>query len=427
MPAKVVVGTQWGDEGKAKIVDYLTENSDVVVRFQGGANAGHTVVVGDKKHVFHLLPSGILYDDKICVVGSGVVVELEELFKEINYIKSEGIDIAGRLFVSNRAHVVMPYHKKLDRLRESKLGDGKIGTTCRGIGPAYEDKVSRVGIRIIDIQNEKLFREKVAKSLFEKNILFEKAYGAEPSDSKEVCEEILKYRDELKQYSSDTSLLLGKTLTEGKNVLFEGAQGMFLDIDHGTYPFVTSSNTISGGACAGSGVGPGAIEEVVGVVKAYTTRVGNGPFPSEADEKDGEELRTIGNEIGATTGRPRRCGWFDAVMMRKSATTNGLNSIAITKLDVLSGFEKIKIVVAYKIDGVETSDFPVSLEDLGKVTPVYEYHDGWNCDITGCKTVEDLPANAIKYLKRLEELVNAKVTIISVGPKREQTIDAKSF
>ena len=422
MPNRIVLGAQWGDEGKAKIIDYLTEKSDAVVRFQGGANAGHTVVVDDKKYIFHLMPSGILYENKICVVGNGVVLDLEELFKEIEFIKKEGINVNSRLYVSNRAHIVMPYHKEMDRIREKNLGAGKIGTTGRGIGPAYSDKVSRVGIRVIDLLSPETLKEKVEKSLFEKNFLFEHVYNEKPMDADKICREYLELAEKLKPYVAETSALLNKFISEGKSILFEGAQGTFLDIDHGTYPFVTSSNTVSGNACSGAGIGPKRIHEVIGVVKAYITRVGNGVFPTEAETETAEQIRKIGGEFGATTGRPRRCGWLDAVMLKTAVEINGIDSIALTKLDVLDSFETIKIAIGYTVNGKRVDYFPASLDDLAKAEPIYETLPGWKSTTSQCTKFSELPENAKKYINRIKDLTDADIKFVSVGPQRCQTI-----
>jgi adenylosuccinate synthase len=427
MSNRVIVGCQWGDEGKAKVVDYLTEYTDLVIRFQGGANAGHTVIVGDRKFIFHLIPAGIMHEKKICVVGNGVVFEPAQFIQELKDLSLQGIRYDGRIFISKRASLVMPYHKLLDQAREKAKGAGKIGTTGRGIGPAYADKVSRVGIRVIDLLSPKDLREKIISNLAEKNELLVKIYSEKPFDPEQMIREYLGYGETLKGYIADTSSLLNRALKEGKRLLFEGAQGTVLDIDHGTYPFVTSSNTIAAAACTGTGIGPTKIDEVIGVVKAYTTRVGNGPFPTEFDEAMGERVRKIGNEFGATTVRPRRCGWFDAVIVKRSADLNGLGSMAITKLDVLDSLDRIKICTAYKLDGKKLTEFPDSIDELDRVEPVYEEVPGWQSKTAEIRDYGKLPANAKDYLERLSDLVEVPISMVSVGPDRSQTITTVKF
>lgn len=426
MPNSAVVGAQWGDEGKAKVIDYLTERSDMIVRYQGGANAGHTVVTEGKEFIFHMVPSGIMYPEKRCIVSNGVVFDAVQFLAEIEDLKEKGIDVKGRLFISDSAHLVLPYHKILDGAREASLKKGKkIGTTGRGIGPAYADKVNRGGIRIGELLDWEAFTER-ASELFEQNrALIEDYYKADfPLKLDEMLKEYKKIRDELLPYITDTSELIHNGLDRGENVLFEGAQGTFLDIDHGTYPFVTSSNTVSGSVCTGSGVGPSVVEHVVGIVKTYTTRVGNGPFPTELDDADGEKLRADGHEFGATTGRPRRCGWFDAVLLRKAVRLNGFTRLALTKLDVLSDFKEIKICTHYEIDGKRLESFPTSTVELEKVTPIYETHKGWMEDISKCKNFDELPELAKKYVNRLIELCyNVPALIVSVGPDRTETME----
>jgi adenylosuccinate synthase len=422
MASRVIVGTQWGDEGKAKIVDFLTAASDYVIRFQGGANAGHTVMVEGEQFIFHLIPAGIMHKDKICIIGNGVVFEPAQFAQELKELKERGIDYKGRIFLSNRASLVMPYHKFLDQLKEKKAIGGKIGTTGRGIGPAYVDKVGRVGIRVGDLFNHQDLKEKIANNLAEKNQVIEKIYGEKPFDCDALTEEFIQYGKVLKEYVIDTSLFLNRVIREGKNLLFEGAQGTNLDIDHGTYPFVTSSNTIAAAACTGCGIGPNRIDEIIGITKAYTTRVGNGPFPTELDEKMGDRVRKIGGEFGATTGRPRRCGWFDAVVVKRSADLNGLTKLAITKLDVLDSLEKIKICTAYRLNGKSLEEFPGNAAELEKVEPVYEEMDGWQHQTRDIRNFNDLPELAKKYLDRLSALVDIPIALISVGPSREQTI-----
>ncbi len=427
MANRVVVGSQWGDEGKAKIVDYLTEFTDYVIRFQGGANAGHTVIVGDRKFIFHLIPAGIMHEDKICVIGNGVVFEPSQFIQELSDLDTQGISYKGRLFISKRASLVMPYHKLLDQAKEKAKGAGKIGTTGRGIGPAYADKVSRVGIRVMDLLTPSDLRDKIRSNLEEKNEILTKIYNEKPFDADKMTDDYLKYGEALKSYITDTTTLVNKALKAGKRLLFEGAQGTILDIDHGTYPFVTSSNTIAAAACTGIGIGPTKINEVIGVVKAYTTRVGNGPFPTEFDEAMGERIRKIGGEFGATTGRPRRCGWFDAVIVKRSADLNGLGSMAITKLDVLDSLDRIKICTSYKLDGKTFMDFPDSIDELNHVEPIYEEVQGWQCKTTDIKEYSKLPAKAKDYLNRLSDLVEVPISMVSVGPDRNQTMTTVRF
>ena len=422
MSAKVVVGSQWGDEGKAKIVDYLTREADVVVRFQGGANAGHTVVTGDQKFVFHLIPSGILHPDKMCVIGNGVVVDPDALIQEMNDLRDKGISIEGRLFISDRAHVVMPYHKVLDRAREEYKGKHRIGTTGRGIGPCYQDKVGRGGVRIGDLVNVHRIRDRLVGRITESNAVLSKVYGQDPLDEEKVIEECQKFGARLCPFVADTSILLNRAVEEGKGVLFEGAQGTLLDIDHGSYPFVTSSNTSAGGACTGAGIGPTKIDEVIGVAKAYTTRVGNGPLPTEFDPDFGERMRVQWGEYGATTGRGRRCGWFDAVVVRTAARINGLSSLALTRLDSLDELEKIRICVAYRCDGERLNDVPADADVLASCEPVYEEFPGWRISTSGVRRFDDLPEQAQGYIHRICELTATPVSLISVGRDREQTI-----
>ncbi|MBC9786499.1 adenylosuccinate synthase [Heliobacterium chlorum] len=425
MSSVVVVGAQWGDEGKGKITDYLAQNADLVVRYQGGNNAGHTVMVEGKEYKLHLIPSGILYGDKICIIGNGVVVDPGVLLKELNYLESMGIS-TDNLRISSRAHVIMPYHRKLDEVEEESRGNAKIGTTKRGIGPCYVDKFARVGIRMIDLMDPEEFREKLTQNVAAKNVLFEKVYGTSGVDVEEIFTEYQAYADQLRKYVTDTSVLIEEARLAGKNVLFEGAQGTLLDIDHGTYPFVTSSHPIAGEACTGAGVGPTTINKVIGVVKAYTTRVGEGPFPTELNDEVGEQIRKAGHEFGTTTGRPRRCGWFDAVILRFSVRVSGLTSMAITKLDVLDELPTVKICVGYKYQGEVIQHFPDSLKKLADCVPVYEEMPGWMTDTTGCRSLEELPEKARNYVKRLEELCGCPASILAVGPDREQTIVLES-
>ena len=421
MACLIIVGTQWGDEGKGKIVDLLTERADAVVRYQGGNNAGHTVMFGEQTFILHLLPSGILRK-KTSILGNGVVIDLAEMIKEIDELAQMDISVEDHLHISDRAQLVMPWHKTFDRLGEEQKGKNKIGTTGRGIGPAYEDKVRRSGMRVGDLLEPELFKARLEEIVEEKNKLLELYYKSdEPSFSaEEIFLEFTAYLKILKPYIRDTPLLVNQMIEQGKNILFEGAQGTFLDVDHGTYPFVTSSNTLAGGACAGTGIGPTRINEVLGIVKAYTTRVGSGPFPTELLDNDGELLQSEGNEFGATTGRPRRCGWFDALLVRQAVRLNGISSMAVMKLDVLDKFDTLKIAVSYRLsNGEHTENLPRSLEN---VTPVLEEMPGWKCNSAGITEYDQLPREMLAYLERISELVGAKVSIISTGPKREETI-----
>lgn len=423
MKSFIVLGAQWGDEGKGKMTDYLAEDADLVVRFQGGNNAGHTVVVGDKEYKLHLIPSGILYNDKINILGNGVVIDPKALFTEIEYLKELGVEVTPeKLYISDRAQVIMPYHKVLDALKEKSRGKDLIGTTGKGIGPCYTDKVERSGIRICDLLNEKVLKEKIEASLQVKNAMIKDVFGGEPIDSEEVYNEYVEFGKRIKPFVRETSVEIYKSIKENKIVLFEGAQGMLLDIDYGTYPYVTSSNTIAGSVCTGTGIGPTMITNAIGIGKAYTTRVGKGPFPTELFDEMGDHIRTVGHEFGVTTGRARRCGWLDMVILKTTARVCGLTSFAITKMDTLAGIDKIKVCVGYELDGNVIDYFPASLEDLARCKPVYEEFDGWNDEIAKARSYEELPENAKKYLKRIEELTETKVSIVSVGPKRDQTI-----
>ncbi len=419
MGATVLVGSQWGDEGKGKIVDLISKEYEIVVRYQGGANAGHTVEIGDKKYILHLIPSGILRENVICVIGNGVVIDPTALLEEIELLKQNNINVDGRLFVSHNAHLIMPYHKLLDSINES--GNNKIGTTGRGIGPCYIDKYGRKGIRIVDLLNRTELEKKIRTNLKEKNEILEKIHSHAGLDVDAIVKEYLEFDLAIDKYIKDAPALLNQALDEGKSVLLEGAQGTFLDIDHGTYPYVTSSSPTSGGACTGSGIPPTRIDSVIGIVKAYTTRVGNGPFPTELLDADGEKLRKIGAEFGATTGRPRRCGWFDAFLVAYSKMINGITSVALTKLDVLSGFEKIKVCLGYELNGKILKTFPTNVDQLSLVNPIYETLDGWNSDITNCESYDDLPAKTLDYLDFISKHSGIKIDIISVGPKRKQT------
>jgi len=421
MSVNIVVGAQWGDEGKGKIVDLLSDSVDIVARYQGGANAGHTIVIEGKKFVLHLIPSGILQKDVQCVIGNGVVIDPVALMEEIAMLESFGISIKDRLFISHKAHLIMPYHKMLDKARESQ-SSAAIGTTGRGIGPAYIDKFSRSGIRIVDLLDRTVFEEKLRANIEEKNVVLKKIYDHEEVDIESIISEYLDFDIKIDPYIKDTTLLLNQAIADGKSILMEGAQGALLDVDHGTYPFVTSSNPTSGGACTGLGVPPTAIDSVIGVVKAYTTRVGNGPFPTELHDEMGEELRKIGAEFGATTGRPRRCGWLDGVALRYSVMINGIDKIALTKLDVLDNVKSIGICTGYEVDGKMLRSFPANVQDLAKVKPHYEFHEGWNCSLAGIKNFDDLPQAAKNYISAIEEVAGAKVGIVSLSPDRADTI-----
>ena len=421
----VIVGTQWGDEGKGKIVDLLAEHAHMVVRFQGGNNAGHTMVVGGEQFICHLIPSGIL-QDKTCLIGNGVVVDPAVLLEEIDHLRSRGISIAeDRLMISERAHLIMPYHRSVDHAREQFKGDKKLGTTGRGIGPAYEDKATRRGIRFVDLLDPKVFAEKVNTILDEKNFYLKNYLSADTLDAREIIDEYRVYAKRLAPHVANVSVIINEAIKDGRNVMFEGAQGTHLDIDHGTYPFVTSSNTVAGNACCGSGVGPKQIDEVIGIVKAYTTRVGAGPFPSELFDDIGDQIQEKGAEFGATTGRKRRCGWLDTVILRNSVRLNGLTGLAITKLDVLDGLEVVKICTGYEYQGEIINDFPASLDVLADCKPVYETLPGWTEDLSNLKKSEDFPLNARSYLDRITELAETEIHIVSVGPDRDQTIVLK--
>lgn len=423
----IVVGAQWGDEGKGKVVDIYTEYAHDVVRYQGGNNAGHTLVVGNEKTVLHLIPSGILHEGKRCIIGNGVVLDPKVFLEEIDRLKKKGyLKNDSQLVVDANVHIIMPYHKAIDIARESNSGARKIGTTGRGIGPTYEDKIGRRGIRFIDLLHPEIFARKVKELLPEKNLILEKLLGGQPLDEEAIISEYTTYGQMLGKYLGNASKLLNQSITEGKNILFEGAQGSLLDVDHGTYPYVTSSSTIAGGACTGTGVGPRFIDAVVGISKAYVTRVGEGPFPTELDDEMGEKLRQIGQEFGATTGRPRRTGWFDAVALREAVRTNGMTGLAITKMDVLNELETIKICTAYSYRGQLLEDFPQDLEVLKECKPVYEEIEGWNASLAEAGSFETLPKKAQDYLKKLEQVTGCPVVLVSVGPRRDQTLQIKN-
>jgi adenylosuccinate synthase len=424
MPALVLIGAQWGDEGKGKATDQLGGAVDYVVKFNGGNNAGHTVVVGEETYALHLLPSGILSPGCTPVIANGVVVDLGVLFTEIDGLEERGID-TSRLVVSADAHVIASYNRVLDRVTERFLGSRKIGTTGRGIGPTYADKMNRVGIRVQDLFDEKILRQKVEGALEVKNQVLVKVYNRKAITVDAVVEELLSYVDRLRPMMRDTSLLLNTALDEGRTVLFEGGQATLLDVDHGTYPFVTSSNATSGGACTGSGIAPNRIDRVIAVIKAYTTRVGEGPFPTELLDDDGEALRAKGHEYGTTTGRPRRCGWYDAVIARYAARVNGVTDFVLTKLDVLTGWDKIPVCVAYEVDGVRYDEMPMTQTAFHHATPVYELFDGWTEDITAARRFEDLPKNAQLYIRALEEMSGAPFSSVGIGPDREQTLQLR--
>lgn len=422
----VVVGAQWGDEGKGKVVDIYTEFADEIVRFQGGNNAGHTLVVGDEKVVLHLIPSGVLHAGKRCIIGNGVVLDPEVFIMEINRLKAAGrLQDDSSLLLSESLHIIMPYHKAIDLAREAKSGDNKIGTTGRGIGPCYEDKIGRRGIRLMDLVDPVVFSRKLRENLDEKNAILERL-GEEPLNYNEIYRIYQDFAQVLSKYMADTALVLDRSLKSGKSLLFEGAQGTLLDIDHGTYPFVTSSSTCAGGAATGSGVSPRAINEVIGISKAYVTRVGSGPFPTELLDETGDKLRQVGGEFGATTGRPRRCGWFDAMVIQYAVRVNGLTGIALTKLDVLSDFDTIKVCTGYKFEGKQLESLPAKLEIFQNCEPIYKELPGWKTDITELKSFDQLPEKAQKYVQYLEKLAGCPIVMVSVGPRRDQTITIKN-
>ena len=420
MPGIVVIGTQWGDEGKGKATDQLGDRVDYTVRYSGGNNAGHTLVVNGEKYALHLLPSGIL-NPGVPVIGNGVVVDLGVLFSEIDALEARGID-TSRLVISANAHIIAPYHKVLDKVTERFLGKRKIGTTGRGVGPAYADKINRVGIRIQDLLDEELLRDKVEAALAAKNQSLVKIYNQLAIDPREVADELLSYADRVRPMVRDVARELNDALDEGKLVVFEGAQAHHLDVDHGTYPYVTSSNPIAAGACTGSGVGPTRLDRIVGIAKAYTTRVGEGPFPTELLDADGDRLRNAGGEFGTTTGRPRRCGWFDPLVVEAACTYNGVTDVFLTKLDILTGWDKIPVCIGYDVNGTRVTTYPVIMDDIVAATPVYEYLDGWSEDISEASSFEELPPTCQAYVRRLEELIRCRISGIGVGPGREQVV-----
>ncbi len=420
MSSVVVIGTQWGDEGKGKITDFLAEKADVIIRYQGGNNAGHTVKIEDKEYKLHLIPSGIFYPEKMCVLGNGMVIDPQALIEEIDYLKEEDVAV-NNLIISDRAHIIMPYHKILDELDEERRGEEKIGTTKKGIGPCYMDKAARKGIRVCDLLEPEALKKKIEASMKEKNHLLDRVYNSKAYDADKAFEEVRYYAEKMKPYIGDSSYYINDALEKGNRLLFEGAQGTLLDLDHGTYPYVTASNPVAGGVCIGAGIGPTKIKNVLGVLKAYSTRVGDGPFPSELDNEIGDRIREAGGEFGTTTGRPRRIGWLDLVIARYAKRVSGLDQLALTLLDVLSGFEKLKLCVAYKYKGEVLKEFPASLDVLSKCEPVLEEIPGWEEDITGIESYDDLPSNAKNYVRRVEEICEVPISTISVGPGRKQT------
>jgi adenylosuccinate synthase len=426
VPAIVLLGAQWGDEGKGKATDILGDKVKYVVRYQGGNNAGHTVVIGDQKYALHLLPSGILTPTCIPVIGNGVVIDPAVLLEEIRGLNERGVDTSN-LKISTNAHLITPYHRTIDKVSERFLGKAKIGTTGRGIGPAYADKINRIGIRVQDLFDTSILRQKIEGALKDKNQVLVKVFNRKGLEIDEILKEYLEYAEMLRPYVTDTSLLLNQALERGENILLEGSQGTLLDVDHGTYPFVTSSNPTAGGASTGSGIGPTKISRVIGIVKAYTTRVGSGPFPTELFDEDGEKLRSIGGEVGVTTGRARRCGWYDAPIARYAVRINGLTDFFLTKLDVLTGWEKIPVCVAYEIDGRRVEELPASQSDFHHAKPIYEYLPGWSEDISKARKLSDLPVNAQGYIKFLEKISGAPMSAVGVGPGRDETILVRDF
>ena len=427
MPVAVVVGMQWGDEGKGKIIDLLAEDVEVVARYQGGHNAGHTICFNEKQFVLHLFPSGIFHENKLCVIGNGVVLDPQALVDEMHQLEETGVDLEGRLVISDRANIIMPYHGTSDKGRESGSGFQKIGTTGRGIGPSYADKIARAGIRTCDLRDETYLKERLQANYQEKQKILKSLYGTELPGFNSLFDELMSYRETILKYIADTHILMRDQIAQGKNILCEGAQGTMLDVDHGTYPFVTSSNSTAGGACTGLGIPPTKVDRVLGVIKAYTTRVGEGPFPTELSDEDGQRLGKVGNEFGATTGRPRRCGWFDAVVGRYGVHLNGIDALILTKIDVLDGFKTIKVCTGYEYKGKTFSDMPADPEVLQNCQPVYVEFDGWSESTVGIQEYDRLPENARRYIDRLSELLETSFMMISTGPDREQTIQLGSL
>lgn len=423
----IIVGAQWGDEGKGKIVDYLSEKADVIARYQGGNNAGHTVVINNEKFIFHLIPSGILHEGKICIIGNGVVIDPSVLLDEIYNLRKRGIRVEGKLYISKNAHLIMPYHKEIEKEDEKLKGHKKLGTTGRGIGPAYVDKIARTGIRVIDLLQPSLFKEKLKLNLNNINFLLKNMYKAPGINEKALYKEYMSYAKKLSKYISDTDIIINKMISENRNIIFEGAQGTLLDIDHGTYPYVTSSNASAGGACTGLGVGPTKITKVLGVSKVYTTRVGGGPFPTEIKGTLGDWIRERGGEYGATTGRPRRCGWLDMVILKHSARVNGLTGIALTKLDVLDGLKTIKVCTSYRYKGKIYEDLPKEINIIEECKPIYKEFKGWNTSTVGIKEYAKLPESARLYIKEIEKMLEVKVQIISTGQKRDEIIQLQNI
>ena len=422
MPVRIVIGAQWGDEGKGKVVDLLSSDAQYVVRYQGGANAGHTLKFDDTTIVLHLIPSGLFNGNSKCIIGNGVVVDPIALVEEINEVQSHGIELEGRLFISSSAHLILPYHKVLDNVKEKSRGSDAIGTTGRGIGPAYVSKVSRIGIRMDDLLDEKALNSKIRKNLKDINVALKNVYGEAPLDADQMIEELNPAIEKVKPFICNTSHILHQAIIDGKSILLEGAQGSLLDVDHGTYPYVTSSCPTAGGACTGSGIPPLAITHAMGITKAYCTRVGNGPFPTELDDENGETLRKNGQEFGATTGRPRRCGWLDLVALKYAVQLNGMNELTLTKLDVLDDFDEIKVCTQYKLDGKTTDVFPLDTENVEKATPVYNVFEGWKTSTRNVAKFEDLPEKAREYISFIEDYTGVTFNIISTGPKRSETI-----
>ncbi len=427
MPVVVVVGMQWGDEGKGKIIDLLAENVDVVARYQGGHNAGHTICFNEKQFVLHLIPSGIFHENKLCVIGNGVVLDPQALVEEMRQLEETGVNLEGRLVISDRANIIMPYHGTSDKGRESGSEFQKIGTTGRGIGPSYADKIARAGIRTCDLRDETYLKERLQANYQEKQKILKSLYGTELPEFKLLFDELLRYRETILKYIGDTHILMRDQIAQGKNILCEGAQGTMLDVDHGTYPFVTSSNSTAGGACTGLGIPPTKVDKALGVIKAYTTRVGEGPFPTELFDEDGERLGKVGHEFGATTGRPRRCGWFDAVIGRYGVHLNGIDALILTKIDVLDGFKTIKVCTGYEYKGKIFPDMPADPEVLQNCKPVYREFEGWSESTVGIKDFDRLPKNAKHYISQLSDVLETRFMMVSTGPDREQTIQLETL